>query len=75
MRKYKKVRIVCHGKIKKCEFCRDLFTEGYCKLCGSPLWKSVNEDCNKILGYYDGDLKKQGNIDFICRDCHTVTTI
>jgi len=74
--KYQKVRIVCNGKIKGCEHCSDVdFSEGYCKMCGRPLWKKVNEQCNFVLGYYDNTIRKQGKIDVICRNCRTVLTI
>jgi hypothetical protein len=74
--RYKKVRMVCLGLIKGCEHCSDIeFSEGYCKSCGRPLWKKINEQCNFVLGYYDNTIRKQGKIDLICRNCRTITTL
>jgi|LAHU01.1.fsa_nt_gb predicted amidophosphoribosyltransferase len=74
--KYQKVRLVCNGKIKCCNYCSDIeFSEGYCKECGRPLWKRANEQCGFILGYMDSTIKKQGKLDIICRNCKTVLTI
>jgi len=77
MYKYSKVRIVCKGIIKSCDHCKDIHSEGYCKMCGRKLWKKENEPCNSIVGYVDGEKFKQGRmgIDFKCRDCNSVTTI
>jgi hypothetical protein len=74
--KYKKVRLVCLGLIKGCEYCDSIeFSEGYCKNCGRPLWKKIGEQCNFVLGYYDGTIRKQGKFDIICRNCRTITTV
>lgn len=74
--KYRMIRLVCTGKIKNCDNCKDIeFSEGYCKLCGRPLWKKVDETCNFILGYVDSEFKKQGKVNIICRNCKTITTI
>lgn len=73
---YKRVRVVCDGIIKGCDECSTIeFSDGYCKLCGRPLWKQINEVCGFTLGYLDYLIKKQGKIDFICRNCNTIKTI
>jgi hypothetical protein len=74
--KYQKVRLVCKGIIKGCDQCSDVdFSEGYCKFCGRPLWKKINEQCSFVLGYMDSTIRKQGKLDIICRNCKTILTI
>ena len=74
-RKYLKKRIMCTGIIKGCTECNDKpFQSGFCSVCRRPLDRTVGEDCNSILGYKDGDLKKRGKIDIICKVCNTIIT-
>lgn len=74
-RNFKMLRIVCFGKIKCCDRCSDIdFSEGYCPQCGRPLWRKPEETCNSIVGYVENGIKKQGKVNFICRNCSTVTT-
>jgi hypothetical protein len=69
--KYKTVRVVCKGKIKVCDNCKDIpISEGYCKLCRRPLWKKEGETCNSIIAYYKGDLKQGKEI--VCKECKTL---
>lgn len=74
-RNYRMIRVVCKGKIKSCERCSELeFNEGYCPQCGRPLWKKTEEPCVCILGYVEKEIKTRGKINFVCRNCSTVTT-
>lgn len=81
-KKYARIRVVCRNKIKGCEFCKDkTFSDERCKYCGRPLWKQISESCDTIIGYYDNRIgKKRGleeyiGIDFICRECNSVTSV
>jgi len=82
-KQYRNVRVVCRSKYDGCKFCKDIkeVSEGFCKMCKRPLWLSIDDPCNSIIGYYDGNYKevfKQGNVtftvDFICRNCNHITT-
>lgn len=78
--KYKTVRLVCRGEIKCCEFCKETdFNEGFCTVCGRPLWKKSGDTCSNIIGYLekpsDGIFKKQGKIHIKCTLCKTMSTI
>lgn len=87
--KYKILRVVCEGTIKTCEFCKDIPvpSEGYCKCCRRPLWRNPGERCSSIVGYIDGELKrymdselkkqgkKRSGINFICKECNSITSI
>lgn len=78
--KYKMVRLVCKGEIKGCPSCEKTeFGEGYCSLCGRPLWRKTGEICDTIIGYLekpsDGIFKKQGKLHLKCTICKTMTTI
>lgn len=80
--KYKLIRVVCEGKIKGCDHCKDLPvpSEGYCKLCRRPLWRNIGDPCKTIIAYVNSDLK-QGNskrkigVDVICKECNSITSI
>ena len=75
---YKLVRIVCQGQIKSCPFCSDnseTIKEGYCKMCGRPLWKKPGEKCGFILAYVDRNYHQKDKINIVCRNCKTITTI
>lgn len=76
---YQMVRIVCGGKIKSCDFCKDvnenkIIEEGYCKMCGRPLYKKPGESCGFVIGYVDRNYRQQDKVHFICRFCNTITT-
>jgi hypothetical protein len=74
-RNYRMIRVVCKGNIKTCDRCSSSeFNEGYCPQCGRPLWKKSEESCNCILGYVEKEIKIRGKINFVCRNCSTVTT-
>ena len=74
---YSMVRIVCKGKIKVCDFCKDKkeIQEGYCKMCGRPLWKKSGEDCNFIIGYKDKNYHQQNKVHIKCKYCNSITSI
>jgi hypothetical protein len=77
---YSMIRIICQGKIKTCDFCREednntTVKEGYCSKCGRPLWKKSGEHCGFILGYQDKNYKQQNKIHIKCKFCNTVTSI
>jgi hypothetical protein len=74
--RYRKNRVVCNGTIKGCEHCKDISppAEGYCPMCGRPLWKRIGEACNFILGYVECPGPTQGKIDFRCYQCNTIIT-
>jgi hypothetical protein len=78
------VRVVCQGKIKSCKFCNDLDYgsekkevkhEGFCNMCGRPLYKKPGENCNFIVGYVDRGYKQQNKVHFKCKMCPTITTV
>ena len=82
--RYRMIRVVCEGKIKPCEFCKDLdygteekriMHEGFCKKCARPLDKKPGEDCKFIVGYRDRGYKQVDKIHFKCRNCSTITTV
>jgi hypothetical protein len=76
--KYAMVRIVCEGVIKTCKFCEgdsETIKEGYCAMCGRPLWKKPGERCGFILGYADKNYRQQDKVHIKCKFCNTVTTI
>jgi len=77
---YSMVRIVCQGKIKDCDHCKEpegkeTVREGYCKLCGRPLWKQSGDACGFIIGYHDRNYNQQNKVHIKCKFCNTVTTI
>lgn len=82
--RYRMIRVVCAGKIKSCNFCKDLdygteenkiMHEGFCNKCGRPLDKKPGDTCNFIVGYQDRGYKQQDKIHFKCMNCQTLTTI
>lgn len=72
---YKVKRVVCQGIVKGCDACKDKHEEGYCTLCGRPLWKKVGEPCGNILGYMDRNYKQENKVHWVCRWCSTCTTL
>lgn len=74
--KYSMVRIVCNGTIHGCDHCKNNkeISEGYCHLCGRPLWKKVGEKCNVILGYHDRSVNTQGKVSVKCKWCNSIQT-
>lgn len=78
---YSMVRVVCKGKIKTCESCKDLINdknvirEGYCVKCGRPLYKNEGDICGQVVGYFDRRYKQQEKVHISCRFCRTITTI
>lgn len=82
--RYRMLRIVCAGKIKPCEFCKDMayekdgkkiVHEGFCSKCGRPLDKKPGEECNSVVGYVDRGYRQQDKVNFICRNCNTIITV
>jgi len=78
--KYKMVRLICKGIIKNCSNCENQeIDEGYCSLCGRPLWRKSGEVCDTIIGYLekpsDGIFKKQGKVHLKCTICNSMMTI
>jgi hypothetical protein len=78
--RYRMVRVVCHGKIKTCEFCKNLdyenhSYEGFCSKCGRPLDKKPGVECGHIVGYYDRGYHQQNKVHFKCKMCSTITSI
>ena len=78
------VKIVCGGTVKGCDHCNEIpFNEGYCPQCNRPLWKSIGDSCNFILGYYEPkDITaprqpkiKQGKMHLKCKFCNHIHTI
>lgn len=77
---YSMIRVVCQGKIKACNFCKEnenngIAKEGYCSKCGRPLWKNPGETCSFIIGYIDRNYKQNGKVHIKCKNCNTITTI
>lgn len=77
---YSMLRIVCQGKIKVCDHCRvkdgeEVVKEGYCKMCGRPLWKAEGDPCNFIIGYRERNYHQVDKIHIKCKFCNTMTTI
>lgn len=84
--RYSMKRVVCNGKIKSCEFCKDsnngktengkpILMEGYCSKCGRPLWKKPGDDCGFILAYLDRHYNQKDKVHIKCKLCSTVTTV
>jgi hypothetical protein len=77
---YSMIRIVCQGKIKTCDFCKDnkdneTIKEGYCAKCGRPLWKKSGDNCGFIVGYKDRNYRQQNKVHIKCKFCNTVTSV
>jgi hypothetical protein len=78
---YSMVRVVCQGKIKSCDFCKEqvndekIIREGYCSKCGRPLFKNPGDHCGQVIGYYDRRYRQQEKVNIVCRFCRTITTI
>ena len=77
---YAMLRVVCQGKIKSCEFCKEekdkeTIKEGFCSQCGRPLWKKPGESCGFIVGYLDRNYHQTNKVHIKCKFCNTMTSV